>query len=194
MGIHATRRLKWDARFLSLAAHIADWSKDPSTRCGAVIVDPDRQIVSVGYNGFARGVEDTPERLAVREVKYRLVVHAERNALLFAGRKLTGCTLYTHPFGTCASCAAMVIQSGISRVVSRFSDNPRWLEEWRHAAAQYAEAGVAWDVYPDGGPGPVGFTARGHVVYPSSPEAIGPLVEVRKELSMVIPGHGKSEL
>lgn len=132
---------KWDKRFLALAAHIAAWSLDPSTQAGAVIVDGKR-IVSVGYNGLPQGVTDTDERLQNRELKYRLVVHAEFNAILFANRSLRGCTLYTHPFMSCARCAGIVIQSGISRVVAPWSDNPRWVEEFALSKEMFAEAGV----------------------------------------------------
>lgn len=111
-------QIDWDRRFIEMAKLVASWSKDPSTQTGAVIVDPRRRVVSVGYNGFARGVEDTPERYADRETKYKLIVHCERNALLFAGRDLKGCTLYTWPFMSCATCAAVVIQSGITRCVA----------------------------------------------------------------------------
>ena len=67
---------KWDTRFLSLAEHISSWSKDPSTKVGAAIIGPYRDIISLGYNGFPRGVEDTPERLENRELKYKMIVHA----------------------------------------------------------------------------------------------------------------------
>lgn len=110
---------KWDNRYLGLCEYIAKWSKDPSTKVGAVIVDPqDNSIVSLGYNGFPRQVLDTPDRLENRETKYRMIVHAERNAMLFARRDLRGMTLYTMPFMPCARCAGMIIQAGISRIVT----------------------------------------------------------------------------
>jgi dCMP deaminase len=132
---------KWDLRFLELAEFIASWSKDPSTQTGAVIVD-DRSVVSVGFNGFARGVKDTPERLNNRELKYKLIVHCERNAILFAKRSLDKCTLYTWPFMSCAPCAALVIQSGIKRCVAPKSDNPRWLADFKLTEMMYKEAGI----------------------------------------------------
>ena len=73
---------KWDGRFLDLATFIAEWSKDPSTKVGAALVRPDRTIVSVGFNGFPRGVLDHAERYQDRSTKYEMVVHAEMNALL----------------------------------------------------------------------------------------------------------------
>ncbi len=137
----------WDHRFLDMAAFVANWSKDPSTKCGAVIVDWYRRIVSIGYNGFPRGVVDSDERLHDRETKYKLVVHAERNALLFARGPLMGYTLYTHPFLSCSQCAAMVIQVGISRVVAPSLKHgtetwERWREDVELAKSMYLEAGV----------------------------------------------------
>jgi dCMP deaminase len=108
----------WDHRFLVLSQHIAGWSKDPTTKVGCVVVDEQRHIVSTGYNGFARGVNDTHARLHEREVKYKLVIHAEKNALLHAQRDLRGCTLYVWPMPPCSQCAAAIVQSGIKRVVS----------------------------------------------------------------------------
>jgi deoxycytidylate deaminase len=70
-----TRQKKWDLRFLEMARMVSSWSKDPSTKTGAVLVDLERRIVSVGYNGFARGVQDLPERYENRELKYKMIVH-----------------------------------------------------------------------------------------------------------------------
>ena len=82
---------KWDHRFLALAEHISNWSKDPSTQVGAVITHTrSKRVVSMGFNGFPAGVEDTRERLDDRETKYEMVVHAEQNALMFAGDRAEG--------------------------------------------------------------------------------------------------------
>jgi dCMP deaminase len=140
------KQRKWDNRFLRLAEHISLWSLDPSTKCGAVIIDPRKRIISLGYNGLPQGVADTPERLNVREMKYKVIVHCERNAIIFAQRDLTGCTLYTWPFMSCSVCAAMVIQSGISRVVAPQSDNPRWVDDFIISSELFAEAGVQVDL------------------------------------------------
>lgn len=144
---------KWDGRMLALAREVAKWSKDGSTQVGAVIADDQRRIVSIGFNGFARGVDDSPGRYADRETKLRLVVHAELNAILFAARPLAGCTLYTVPFMPCSRCAAVVIQAGISRVVA--PETPpglaaRWEEELRLARVQFEEAGVRLVIVGDG--------------------------------------------
>ena len=137
---------KWDERFLALAEHVARWSKDPSTQTGAVIVDTKRRVLSVGYNGFARGVADTPERLNDRETKYKMIVHCERNALLFTTANSAGATLYTWPFMSCAPCAALVIQSGIVRCVAPRSDNPRWAADFLLSQEMFKEAGVKLDL------------------------------------------------
>lgn len=75
--------MSWDDRFLELATVISSWSKDPSTQVGAVIVDDDNRVISIGYNGFPKGIKDD-HRLSNRDLKYEMVVHAEANALLFA--------------------------------------------------------------------------------------------------------------
>lgn len=107
---------KWGSRFLGLAEYIAQWSKDPSTKVGAVIADGKR-IVSVGFNGLPQGLADKAERLADRDIKYEMTIHAEINAILFAERSVAGCTVYTWPFGPCPRCAGVLIQSGVRKVV-----------------------------------------------------------------------------
>ena len=79
---------KWDKRFLELAKHISDWSKDPSTstKVGCIVVGEDREIRSTGFNGFPRGIEDKTERLEDREQKYPMICHAEENAIMHAAR------------------------------------------------------------------------------------------------------------
>lgn len=139
----------WDQRFLDLAAHVAGWSKDPSTKCGAVIVDPERRVVSTGYNGFPRGIEDNLKLLANRDTKLRLTIHAEQNALLFANRPVEGCTLYVHPMPPCAQCAAKIIQAGIRRVVApdgTAEQYDRWGKDWDLADWAFRQAGVRLDL------------------------------------------------
>jgi dCMP deaminase len=132
----------WNQRFLSLAEHIAQWSKDPSTQVGAVIVDPSRRIISTGYNGLPQGVDDTDNRLHTREIKYEMIVHGEINAILFAKQDLLGSTLYTWPFMPCSRCAGIVIQSGIKTVVAPLNDSPRWKDSFQLSQTMFAEAGV----------------------------------------------------
>lgn len=108
---------KWEKRFLDLAKHISTWSKDPSTKCGAVITDSKNRIISLGYNGYPHGVDDS--NYEDRELKYAKVIHAEMNAILFANRDIEGCTIYVHPMPPCSRCMAVIIQSGISRIVTQ---------------------------------------------------------------------------
>jgi dCMP deaminase len=140
-----SNRRKWDVRFIELAKHVSTWSKDPSTQTGAVIVDDRRVVIGMGYNGFARGVYDDPERYANRELKYKLIVHCERNAILFANGQCRGCTLYTYPFLSCSVCAAMVIQAGITRCVAPIIPEHlklRWYDELALSQRIFGEAGV----------------------------------------------------
>lgn len=110
---------KWDNRFLEMAKLISTWSKDPSTKTGAVIVDPNRRIVSVGFNGFPRNMPDDEVFYIDREQKYSRIIHCEVNALLFAKQnKVEGCTLYTWPFLSCDRCFVQMAQAGIVRFVA----------------------------------------------------------------------------
>jgi dCMP deaminase len=139
---------KWDSRFLGLAAHISAWSKDPSSQVGAVITDGNR-IISLGYNGFAAGVEDKPERLANRQCKLNLTIHAEENAMIFAKRGLAECTVYvTHP--PCPRCASKLIQEEVARVVYIAPSEDflsRWADDLKLSLEMYREAGVAVTAY-----------------------------------------------
>ncbi len=139
---------KWDDRFIELANFIASWSKDPSTQVGAVIANSNtKRVISMGYNGFPAGVEDTAERLGTREIKYEMVVHAESNALLFAGPAAEGCTLYVTPLPPCARCAVLIIQAGISRVVCPTPDKSKepWKTQSQISETMFGEAGVQFD-------------------------------------------------
>ena len=134
---------KWDQRFLDLAELVSQWSKDPRTKVGAVIVRPDKTVTSLGFNGFPRGVEDTDSRYGDRDVKHRLIVHAEANAILHAREPVYGHTLYVTPLHPCSSCTGLIVQSGVSRVVYRqLEDNSVWTESFRFAARSLREAGV----------------------------------------------------
>ena len=109
--------LNWDTRFLNLAAHIATWSKDPSTKVGCVLVNNKKVIIGMGYNGFPRGVEDSPERWNDRPTKYKFVVHAEANAILNATDDVEGCAAFS-TLMPCEGCTKLLIQAGISILVT----------------------------------------------------------------------------
>jgi dCMP deaminase len=133
---------KWDDRFIQLAKTVSTWSKDPSTGVGAVIVDWDNRIVSLGFNGFPRGIKDD-ERLESREIKYETTIHAEVNAILFSKRDLSGCTLYVWPIPPCSRCSSIIVQSGIARVVS-VSPPEHWQQSCELGKSLLEEAGVAY--------------------------------------------------
>lgn len=137
---------KWDARFLELAKHISDWSKDPSTKVGCVVVGEDREIRSTGFNGFPRGIEDNIERLEDREQKYPLICHAEENAIMHAARigvSLKGSTAYV-TWPPCSRCARSLIQAGIKEVVYSSEEEipERWVEDFNISTNMLREAGV----------------------------------------------------
>lgn len=138
--------IKWDNRFVDLAFHIAGWSKDPSTQVGCVVVGPDREIRSTGFNGFPRGIEDTAERLEDRQQKYPLICHAEENAIMHAARigvSLKGCRAYV-TWPPCTRCARSLIQAGVTEVLypAGLEIPERWLEDFEISNQMFAEAGV----------------------------------------------------
>lgn len=136
---------KWDHRFLQMAELVAGWSKDPSTKCGCVIVDWQRRVVSLGYNGFPRKMADHTSFLNDREEKYSRVVHAEMNAILSARAPLDGHTLYIWPLPPCERCAVHVIQAGISRVVCPAvpaDKAERWKDSLAKSRAYFDECSV----------------------------------------------------
>lgn len=131
----------WTRRFLGLAKEIAGWSKDLSTRVGAIAVDGNRRILETGYNGIPRGVLDKPERLE-RPEKYFWTSHAEANLVAHAARdRLAGSTVYvTHL--CCAGCARSLINAGVSDVVVGNGTTSMDSREFEVAAQMFNEAGV----------------------------------------------------
>lgn len=147
---------KWNRRFMDLAFMVASWSKDPSTKTGAIVVGPDREIRATGYNGLVRGVDDNkPERME-RPTKYDFFEHAERNAVYNAcltGTSLKGCTLYaTH--APCTDCARAIIQAGIKTVITNHVEindqTPKgtWRDKLDYSAQMFKEAGVEYIELP----------------------------------------------
>lgn len=137
---------KWDRRFLALARHISEWSKDPSTQVGCVVVGPDREIRSTGFNGLPRGIEDTLERLGNRDLKYPLICHAEENAIMHAARiglALKDCTAYV-TWPPCTRCARSLIQAGVKEVVfpGPIEIPERWVADFELSRAMFEEAQV----------------------------------------------------
>jgi len=138
---------KWDERYLEIAKGVASWSKDPSRQIGAVIVGAYGQLISQGYNGFPRGINDDVSRYNDRPTKYKYVVHAEMNAIYNAihnGANTDGATIYVHKLPVCHECAKGIIQTGIKKVIYNTpidSDDP-WFESCSLALEMFDEAGV----------------------------------------------------
>ncbi len=137
---------KWDTRFIELARHLASWSKDPSTKVGCVVVGPDREIRSTGFNGFPRGIEDSIDRLDDRAQKYPLICHAEENAIMHAARigvALKGCVAYV-TWPPCTRCARSLVQAGVQEVAfPAASEIPeRWRVDFDTSMGMLREAGV----------------------------------------------------
>jgi len=111
-----TRPFSWEEYFMTMALVASLKSKDPSTQVGAVIIDnKTRKLVSSGYNGFPRYIDDD-QIPQTRPEKYLYVVHAELNAILHARRELSDCSLYVTVF-PCSECMKAVVQSDIKRIV-----------------------------------------------------------------------------
>lgn len=153
---HNTKRsdyISWDECFMRMAHVIADRSKDPSTQAGAVIVDQNKIIVGLGYNGFPRGIKD--EELPwsrdgkLIDTKYAYVVHAEENAIYNANTNTEGCTIYTTLF-PCNECTKTLIQNGIKKIVyesDKYHDEDIWKASRRMldlAGVEYVQYRSAW--------------------------------------------------
>lgn len=135
-------------KFFKLTRYMADiFSKDPSRKVGCMLLAPDSlQILSLGYNGFPRGVDETKEERWKRPAKYQFVQHSECNALCNACRSGIGTegsiaviTLYP-----CCGCCRSLIQAGIETIVTQTPDfeDPNWGEEFKVSKVMLEEAGV----------------------------------------------------
>lgn len=141
---------KWDKYFLRMSELVASKSKDPSTKSGCVIVGPEHEVRSTGFNGFPMGVNDDIKERYERPVKYSYAEHCERNAIYLAARNgisLKGCTLYVnwHP---CVDCARAMIQAGIIRVVYLPTSDElyeRWGKDFEIAETMWREARVSFE-------------------------------------------------
>jgi len=149
---------EWDLYFLKMAELVATKSCDNSLHVGCVIVGPDNEVRSTGYNGFCRGVEPTPQRLE-RPAKYDWTEHGERNAIYNAARmgtSLRGCTAYiactpreNGGNAPCLDCTRALIQAGVTKIVEwntpsvqTEKDTGTWRDKLKVSIAMLAEAGV----------------------------------------------------
>lgn len=143
------RQRRWDLRYIALARHVAGWSKDPSTKVGAVLVRPNNSVASTGFNGFPPGHDDDPALYADREYKYAHVVHAEENAINFLGSRSDGFTLYTS-FPCCPDCVQCAGETGVSRIVHpplpTDGKPAAWIEEWTQRLARSREVAARFGI------------------------------------------------
>lgn len=136
----------WDYRFYEMALLVSSWSKDTNTKVGSVIVDKDKIVLSMGYNGFPRGCDDSIECRYEAPQKYLFTEHSERNAIYHAARhgvSLKGCTLYATMF-PCSDCSRGIIQAGITKVVAPTPDfeHHKWGEHFKVSIKMLEEASV----------------------------------------------------
>lgn len=134
--------LSWDEYFMGVASLSGERSKDPNTRVGACIVNEDKRIISIGYNGLPRGASDDTfpwtNEGDLLNTKYAYVVHAEANAILNATTSVKNSTIYVTLF-PCNECAKLIVQSGIKEIV--YSSNKYKHTNTHKAALKILDAG-----------------------------------------------------
>ena len=142
--------ISWESYFMGIAHLSALRSKDPNTQVGAVIVDEDKKVVSIGYNGFPKGCDDDTYPLtsegSTLESKYAYVVHAELNAILNSPRSVKGCTIYVSLF-PCHECVKAIIQSGIKEIIYE-DEKYKGTDSDRAAKRMLDAAGVKYTKIP----------------------------------------------
>lgn len=132
---------------MEMAKEVAQWSKDPSTKIGAIAIGDNHRVLSTGYNGFPRGIDDSEDRLNNRALKYKYVVHAEQNCIYNAclnGISLAGASLYVYGLPICSDCAKGIIQVGIKEIIIDEScfDRSDWNESWDLSKSFFNESGI----------------------------------------------------
>ena len=134
--------------FIGIAQAVAARSRDPSTKVGALIIGPDFEIRSTGWNGFPRGVYEYDYRVNDRPTKYAFTVHAELNAVCNAARVGTptnGCVMLVTALHPCGECAKAIAQAGIKKVYAPTPDCPELSERWK------SSTGVAEEILKEAG-------------------------------------------
>lgn len=144
--------ISWDEYFMGVALLSAKRSKDPSTQVGACVVNEDKRIIGIGYNGFPRGCSDDifpwgKESNNVLETKYPYVVHAEANAILNSSSSLKNSTVYVTLF-PCNECAKLLIQSGVKHI-KYMSDKHKNQDSTKASKRMLEAAGVTYEKMPE---------------------------------------------
>lgn len=151
-----TKKQTWDEYYLGMAELVAQKSKDRSTKVGAVIVGPDNEVRSTGFNGFPRGIDDDIDERHERPAKYMWTEHSERNAIYNAARvgiPTKGCTMYLNfEPQPCSDCTRAVIQAGIIKIVgtdeSFTGKGKHWVNNLSEASIMLKEAGIEIVIIP----------------------------------------------
>ena len=145
--------MNWDEYFINIAEQVKLKSKDEKTQIGVVVVGKDNEIVSTGYNSFARGINDDISERQERPEKYFWFEHAERNAIYNAARigvSTLGTTMYMTCGMSCSDCARAIINSGVSKIVLRKgkgAKGDKWNESSVRSMKMFEEAGVIVEYY-----------------------------------------------
>lgn len=141
--------MDWDTLFMNMVYLVAMKSKDRSTHIGAVVVGPDNEVRSVGFNSFPRGINDNVPARQERPEKYHWFSHGEMNAVANAARvgiPLKGCRMYTNGIPCTDMCAHAIIGAGIEEVIVDKVWNDKNYNQWKDQAERtkimFAEAGV----------------------------------------------------
>lgn len=157
--------MTWHEYFFEMCDISLKKSKDNSTQVGAVIVGPDHEVISTGYNDFPRGAIDDPSKVnddvlaykiqlrRERPLKYKWTEHAERNAIYNAARRgiaTKGCEIYVHSvpvsFNSCTDCCRSIIQSGLIKVhykgINKQKIPEQWKEDFEISTEMFEECGV----------------------------------------------------
>lgn len=133
--------ITFDEYFMMSAVIASQRSKDPSTQVGAVIVNDEKRVISMGYNGFCNGVSDDNGKWGKDDTnplnnKYMYVCHAEMNAITHATTRMNDCTIYVTHY-PCHECAKLIIQTGIKKVV--------FANKWRDGTATTMASSYLFD-------------------------------------------------
>lgn len=133
---------KWINRFLLLSKEVAQWSKDPNKQVGCIITNSNNQIISTGFNGLPKRIEDN-QRLDNQNWKNKYIIHAELNAILNANSDVNNCNLFcTH--APCSHCASVIIQSGVLAVYVPKQTESHMTKWGNDGLILFKEAGVIY--------------------------------------------------
>lgn len=136
---------KWLNRFMKIAEDVSEWSKDPSSKIGAVIISNTGRILATGYNGFSSRFNDTEDLYQNREFKYSRIIHAEMNALINAlnyGINIDNSLLFVYGLPVCNECAKIISNTNIKTVVMKYKHSEKWEESFKITKEIFKECGI----------------------------------------------------